>query len=128
MKYYQGLSYFMDPDKFFQNKDSLTFEEFVSQLYNLKEFDKKVHVVLQRSKKPQRCEMIKKKMDRDTVAVYRSLQKLVNAGLCLKERRPLKSGGHYMEYSGISYDDARDPLLDKINMWHKDCKKIIENR
>jgi hypothetical protein len=33
-----------------------------------------------------------------------------------------------MEYSGISYDDARDPLLEKMDQWYKECKTIIENR
>ena len=117
----------MDPDDFFKDTE-MTFEDFINRLYNIKEFDQKVHSVLMRSKKPLRCEMIKKKLDRDTVAVYRSLQKLARAGLCQKDRRPLKSGGHYMEYSGISYDDARDPLLEKVNVWHKQTKKIIDNR
>jgi predicted transcriptional regulator len=117
----------MDPDDFF-GEENMSFEDFLAKLYNLKDFDKEVHRVILKSKKPQRCEMVKKKLDRDTVAVYRSLQKLVRAGLCQKDRKPLKAGGHYMEYSGISYDDARDPLLEKMDQWYKECKTIIENR
>ena len=117
----------MNPDDFFK-QENMSFEDFLSKLYHLKDFDKEVHRVILKTKRPQRCEMVKKKVNRDTVAVYRSLQKLVKAGLCQKDRRPLKAGGHYMEYSGISYEDARDTLLEKINKWYKECKTIIENR
>ena len=117
----------MDPDEFFSG-EGMSFENFLSRLYRLKEFDKEVHRVIMKSKKPLRCEMVKKKVDRDTVAVYRSLQKLVKAGLCIKDRKPLKAGGHFMEYSGVSYDDARDPLMEKMDLWYKECKSIIENR
>jgi len=117
----------MDPEDFFK-EEGMSFETFVSKLYNLREFDKQVYVVLLKSKKPMRCEMVKKKVDRDTVAVYRALQKLTKAGLCQKDRRPLKSGGHYMEYSAISHDDAREPLQEKLDLWYKECKMIIDNR
>ena len=51
----------MDPDDFFKDTE-MTFEDFINRLYNIKEFDQKVHSVLMRSKKPLRCEMIKKKL------------------------------------------------------------------
>jgi predicted transcriptional regulator len=117
----------MDPEDFFKEPD-MSFERFLSKLYKIREFDKRVYFVLLKAKKPVRCEEVNAKLDRDQVAVYRSLQKLVKAGICKKVRLPLEEGGHFMQYSAISYDDARAQLLDKVKTWYKMSCTIIENR
>ena len=117
----------MDPEEFFKEED-MSFEKFMSKLYNLKEFDKRVYFVLLKSKKPLRCEEVRAKLDRDEVAVYRSLQKLTKASLCKKERIPLSTGGHYMQYSSISYDDARPMMNEKVRSWYKQTMGIIEKK
>lgn len=117
----------MDPDEFFANKE-MTFEEMLSKMYRIKDFDIQVHQALLGFKKPVKCGKVQDELENETVAVYRSLQKLTKAGLCKKEKRLLKGGGHYMVYSHISFHNARDSLLDKMEHWYEQAKRIAENR
>jgi len=85
------------------------------------------HLAL-RAKKPLLCKEVESRSKTETVKVYRSLQKLVRAGLCNKIRKPLKGGGHFMVYEAVSYDNARESLEAKVNQWYKTTKNIISNR
>jgi len=117
----------VNPDDFFSDKD-MSFEEMLSKMYRIKDFDLQIHQALLSFKKPEKCSKVQIEVENQTVAVYRSLQKLTKAGLCKKEKRLLKGGGHYMVYSHISFHNARDTLLEKLDLWYETAKKITENR
>ena len=54
-----------------------------------------------KSKKPVILEDIAKKINRDKSNVFKSVQKLVSSGICIKESRTIKGGGYYHVYSAV---------------------------
>lgn len=73
-------------------------------LYNLSPSDLDILIALLRSKEPLTLETISKHMGKDKGTIFRSLQKLVSIGFCVKESRNLRSGGQYHTYRAVSID------------------------
>jgi predicted transcriptional regulator len=70
-------------------------------LYDLSPLDADLFFTLMKNKKPMILEELAKKIKRDKSNVFRSVQKLVNSGICIKETRTLKDGGYYHVYSAV---------------------------
>lgn len=70
-------------------------------LYDLSPLDADLFFTLMKNKKPMILEELAKKTNRDKSNVFRSVQKLVNSGICIKETRTLKDGGYYHVYSAV---------------------------
>jgi predicted transcriptional regulator len=63
-------------------------------LYDLSALDADLFFMLMKGKKPLILEDLAKKTNRDKSNIFRSVQKLVNSGICIKETRTLKDGGY----------------------------------
>lgn len=70
-------------------------------LYDLSPLDADLFFILMKSKKPVILEDLGKKINRDKSNVFRSIQKLVSSGICIKESRTIKGGGYYHVYSAV---------------------------
>ncbi|HEY7081184.1 MAG TPA: helix-turn-helix domain-containing protein [Nitrososphaeraceae archaeon] len=70
-------------------------------LYDLSPLDADLFFMLMKSKKPVILEDLAKKINRDKSNVFRSAQKLVSSGICIKETRTIKDGGYYHVYSAV---------------------------
>lgn len=70
-------------------------------LYDLSPLDADLFFILMKSKKPAILEDLAKKINRDKSNVFRSVQKLVSSGICIKESRTIKGGGYYHVYSAV---------------------------
>jgi predicted transcriptional regulator len=70
-------------------------------LYDLSALDADLFFMLMKGKKPLTLEDLAKKTNRDKSNIFRSVQKLVNAGICIKETRTLRDGGYYHVYSAV---------------------------
>ena len=70
-------------------------------LYDLSPLDADLFFILMKSKKPVILEDLAKKINRDKSNVFRSAQKLVSSGICIKESRTIKGGGYYHVYSAV---------------------------
>ena len=70
-------------------------------LYDLSPLDADLFFMLMKSKKPLILEDLAKKINRDKSNVFRSAQKLVSSGICIKETRTIKDGGYYHLYSAV---------------------------
>lgn len=70
-------------------------------LYDLSPLDADLFFILMKSKKPVILEDLAKKINRDKSNVFRSIQKLVSSGICIKESRSIKGGGYYHVYSAV---------------------------
>ncbi|MGA7900736.1 MAG: helix-turn-helix domain-containing protein [Nitrososphaeraceae archaeon] len=70
-------------------------------LYDLSPLDADLFFILMKSKKPVILEDLAKKINRDKSNVFRSVQKLVSSGICIKESRTIKGGGYYHVYSAV---------------------------
>lgn len=70
-------------------------------LYDLSPLDADLFFILMKSKKPVILEDLAKKINRDKSNVFRSVQKLVSSGICIKESRTIRGGGYYHVYSAV---------------------------
>jgi predicted transcriptional regulator len=70
-------------------------------LYDLSPLDADLFFILMKSKKTVILEDLAKKINRDKSNVFRSIQKLVSSGICIKESRTIKGGGYYHVYSAV---------------------------
>ena len=70
-------------------------------LYDLSPLDVDLFFILMKSKKPAILEDLAKKINRDKSNVFRSVEKLVSSGICIKESRSIKGGGYYHVYSAV---------------------------
>lgn len=65
-------------------------------------------------------------MDKDKSTVFRALQKLVNAGICIKETRTLREGGIYHVYSAIPKEIFRSETEKKVKELEESLHRILK--
>jgi predicted transcriptional regulator len=78
-----------------------TVKDLFIYLYNLSPLDVDVFFLLMKNKKSMSTEDIAKKMKRDKSNIFRSVQKLVNLGICVKEAKTIEEGGYFHVYSAV---------------------------
>ena len=76
-------------------------------------------------------EQLARKVDRDKSTVFRSLQKLVGLGICVKETRTIKEGGYFHVYSAIDMKTFRMVTEQKVKeleaTFHRLLRKFEDN-
>jgi len=65
-------------------------------------------------------------MNKDKSTVFRALQKLVNAGICVKETKTLKEGGIYHVYSAIPKEMFRSVTERKVKELEVSLHRILK--
>jgi predicted transcriptional regulator len=84
-----------------------------------------------KNKKSMTLEELAKKVDRDKSTVFRSLQKLVDLGICNKETKTLKEGGYYHVYGAIDIESFKMETEKRIkeleDSFHRLLKKFEED-
>src|SRR3989441_12952605 len=107
-----------------------TVKDLFIYMYDLSPLELDLLFILIKNKKSMTLEELAKKVDRDKSTVFRSLQKLVDLGICNKETKTLKEGGYYHAYSGIDIEsfkletEKRSELEDSF---HRLLKKFEED-
>ena len=84
-----------------------TVKDLFIYLYDLSSLELDLLFILIKNKKSMTLEELAKKVDRDKSSVFRSLQKLVGLGICVKETKTLKEGGYYHAYSAIDIESFK---------------------
>ena len=84
-----------------------TVKDLFIYMYDLSPLELDLLFILIKNKKSMTLEELAKKVDRDKSTVFRSLQKLVDLGICNKETKTLKEGGYYHAYSGIDIESFK---------------------
>jgi predicted transcriptional regulator len=95
-------------------------------LYNLSSSDLDILVALLRSKEPLTLEIISKQLKKDKGTIFRSLQKLVSIGFCVKESRNLRSGGQYHTYRATSIDIIESATEHRLKEIQKSLSRLIK--
>jgi predicted transcriptional regulator len=80
---------------------SSTVKDLFIYIYDLSPLDLDLLFLLIKHKKPMTLEELSIKADRDKSTTFRSLQKLVGSGICIKETKTIREGGYYHIYSAI---------------------------
>jgi predicted transcriptional regulator len=71
-------------------------------------------------------EDLSKAVNRDKSTVFRSLQKLTGLGICVKESRTLKEGGHFHVYSSISRDIFKLETEKRVKELEQSLRRILK--
>ena len=70
-------------------------------------------------------EELTKELDRDKSTIFRSLQKLVSLGICIKETKTIKEGGLYHVYSAIDIDTFKLETEKRVRELEKSFHRIL---
>ena len=70
-------------------------------------------------------EELARKADRDKSTIFRSLQKLVGLGICIKDTKTLKEGGYYHAYSAIDMESFRMETEKRVKELHESFDRLL---
>jgi predicted transcriptional regulator len=100
------------------------------QLYDLSPLDLEIlFMLIGRNKndgKPMTLDNISKQVDRDKSTTFRSLQKLVTLGLCVKETKTIKEGGYYHVYSAVDMQTFRVETEKKVRELQRSLDRLLK--
>ena len=108
-----------------------TVKDLFIYLYDLSSLELDLLFILIKNKKSMTLEELAKKVDRDKSSVFRSLQKLVGLGICIKETKTLKEGGYYHAYSAIDIESFKIETEKRVkeleDSFHRLLRKFEED-
>src|SRR6476661_3264503 len=78
-----------------------TVKDLLIYLFDLSPLEVDLLFTLMKAKKPSTLDDLAKKLGRDRTTIFKSVQKLVNIGICIKDTKTLKDGGYYHIYSAV---------------------------
>jgi predicted transcriptional regulator len=100
-------------------------------LYDLSPLDLDLLFTLIKNKKAMTLEELSTVADRDKSTTFRSLQKLVALGICVKETKTIKEGGYYHVYSAIDVKSFKIQTENKVKeleaSFHRILRKFEDN-
>jgi predicted transcriptional regulator len=99
-----------------------TVKELFIYLYDLSPLDLDLLFIMIKEAKPLTLEELSNEADRDKSTVFRSVQKLVSAGICIKETRTIREGGYYHVYSAVDMETFKA----ETEMRVKDLQKSLD--
>jgi predicted transcriptional regulator len=108
-----------------------TVKDLFIYLYDLSSLELDLLFILIKNKKSMTLEELAKKVDRDKSSVFRSLQKLVGLGICIKETKTLREGGYYHAYSAIDIESFKIETEKRVkeleDSFHRLLRKFEED-
>lgn len=69
---------------------------------------------------------ISKEVDRDRSTTFRSLQKLVTLGLCVKETKTIKEGGYYHVYSPVDMQTFKIETEKRVKDLQRSLDRLLK--
>jgi predicted transcriptional regulator len=107
-----------------------TVKDLFIQLYDLSPLDLEILFMLIKSRndddEPMTLDEISKEVDRDRSTTFRSLQKLVTLGLCVKETKTIKEGGYYHVYSPVDMQTFKVETEKKVKELQKSLDRLLK--
>jgi predicted transcriptional regulator len=102
-----------------------TVKDLFIYLYDLSPLELDLLFFLIKNKKPLTMEELARKADRDKSTIFRSLQKLVSLGICIKDTKTLKEGGYYHAYSAIDMESFRMETEKRVKELHESFDRLL---
>ncbi|WP_456368505.1 helix-turn-helix domain-containing protein [Geoglobus sp.] len=99
---------------------SLTCDNILECFYGLNESDVQIYRMLAEHDE-MRIEEISRQSGRSENTTYKSLQKLMMAGIVLREKRVIKGGGYYYTYRALPPDEVAEMMERILEEW---CVKV----
>lgn len=95
-------------------------------LYELNDLDRECFVLLSKSDDPLTIDDIAERVDRERSTAYRSVQRLLEAGLVQKEQINYSQGGYYHVYTITDPDHVADTMQSQLNDWYAQINYLID--
>ena len=103
-------------------------EQVVQCLYGLNDLEFQLYCSLLCLEKSDVTNLIEHTGREDRVIINRALQKLMNEGLCTRDKLSQKgTRGYKFVYSPKSIPELKDELLNKVENWYQEALVQIEN-
>jgi len=94
-------------------------------LFGLGDFEMSIYRGLLKAG-PSRADELSPLLKRDKSTVYRALQKLVSAGLVMKQTETLKRGGHFHKYIAVPPEKIHNRIKTCIDEWFDHVQEAIQ--
>jgi len=94
-------------------------------LHGLKDLDRDCFQALHRTEEPMTVDELAAAVDRERSTVYRSVQRLLSAGLVTKEQVNYDQGGYYHVYRPAAAEDVADDMQRLLNDWYAAMGQLI---
>ena len=102
-----------------------TVKDLLIYIYDLSPLDLALLFLLIKHKEPMTLEQLSTIFDRDKSNIFRSLQKLVGLGICVKETKTIKEGGYFHLYSAIDIKSLKMETEKKVKELEKGCHRLL---
>ena len=105
-----------------------TVKDLFIQLYDLSPLDLEILFMLisKKNDEPMTLDQISKEADRDRSTTFRSLQKLVGLGLCIKDTKTIKEGGYYHIYSVVDMKTFKMETERRVRDLQKSLERLLK--
>jgi predicted transcriptional regulator len=94
-------------------------------LYELNELDRECFRVLSTAEDPLTIDQLADAVDRERSTAYRSVQRLLEAGLVQKEQVNYDQGGYYHVYRITDPDQVATDMQQQLNDWYAQIGYMI---
>lgn len=109
-----------------QLRSDMDCEGLLECFHGLKELDKRCFHVLVDETEPLTIDDIAECVDRERSTVYRSVQRLLSAGLIQKEQVNYDQGGYYHVYKPTDPTVIREDMQRLLNDWYAEIGQLIQ--
>ncbi len=101
-------------------------ESLLDCVHGLKEIDRESFRVLAESGEPLTVDDVADEIDRERSTAYRSIQRLLKAGLIQKEQINYDQGSYYHVYHPTDPDVIADDMQRTLNDWYAEMGQLIQ--
>ena len=108
-----------------QLEQDLACENLLSCLHGLSELDRECFQALVESDDPLTVDELTGRVDRERSTAYRSVHRLVDAGVVRKRQRNSEAGGYYHVYRPADPDVVADDMQRQLNDWYAKMSGLI---
>lgn len=95
-------------------------------MLGLNELDRGVYRLLVKCPEPLTVDEIAKFIDRERTTAYRSVKRLQEAGVAVKEQESCPKGGYHHVYRVSDPDEVADELQRMLNEWYASTGQLIQ--
>ena len=109
-------------------RDSLTIlscDNVLECFYGINESDIEIYRILL-SGGPKKIEEISSMAGKSENTTYKSLQKLMMAGIVIREKRLIKGGGYYYTYRAVNPEQVANEMREILESWYRKVVDTIE--
>ena len=101
-------------------------ESLLDCVHGLKEIDRQSFQRLAQSGEPLTVDDVAEAIDRERSTAYRSIQRLLDAGLIQKEQINYDQGSYYHVYYPTDPDEIADEMQRTLNDWYAEMGQLIQ--